>query len=189
MNVDRTNHIWTLNLECKGNFSNSSELLWFGVSVEINHGSVEINLAPRVILPSTTPQLFRFVYSIHILSTEQHEGKLKLSHKMYYFIMVHLFPWYTLKRCLLYQFSSVTQSCLTLWDLMNHSSPGLPVHHQLLESTSTHVHWVSDAIQPFHPLSSPSPTLNLSRHQGLFKWVSSSHQVAKVLEFQLQHQS
>ena len=72
---------------------------------------------------------------------------------------------------------------------MNCSMPGLPVHHQLLESTQTHVHWVGDAIQPSHSLSSPSPALNLSQHQGLFKWVSSLHQVAKVLEFQLQHQS
>jgi len=88
------------------------------------------------------------------------------------------------------QFSSVTQSCLTLCDPMDRSTPGLPVHHQLPEFTQTHVHWVSDAIQPYHPLSSPSPpALNLSQHQGLFKWVSSSHQVAKLLEFQLQHQS
>ena len=73
---------------------------------------------------------------------------------------------------------------------MDCSTPGLPVHHQLPESTQTHVHWFGDAIQPSHPLSSPSPpALNLSQHQGLFKWVSSSHQVAKVLEFQLQHQS
>ena len=88
------------------------------------------------------------------------------------------------------QFSSVTQSYPTLCDPMNHSMPGLPIHHQLPESTQTHVHWVSDAIQPSCPLSSPSPpALNLSQHQGLFKWVSSSHQVATVLEFQLQHQS
>ena len=88
------------------------------------------------------------------------------------------------------QFSSVTQSCPTLCDPMNCSTPGLPVQNQLPESTQTHVHWVSDAIQPSHPLSSPSPpALNLSQHQGLFKWVSSSHQVAKVLEFQLQYQS
>ena len=67
---------------------------------------------------------------------------------------------------------------------------GLPVHYQLPGFTQTHVHCVSDVIQPSHPLSSPSPpTFNLSQHQGLFKWVSSSHQVAKVLEFQLQHQS
>ena len=86
--------------------------------------------------------------------------------------------------------SSVAQSCPTLCDSMDCSTPGLPVHHQLPESTQTHVHWVRDAIQPSHPLSSPSPpAFNLSQHQGLFKWVSSSHQVAKVLEFQLQHQS
>ena len=88
------------------------------------------------------------------------------------------------------QFSSVIQSCLTLCRTMNCSMPGLPVHHQLPEFTQTHVYWVSDAIQTSHPLSSPSsPALNLSQHQDLFKWVSSSHQVAKVLEFQLQHQS
>ena len=86
------------------------------------------------------------------------------------------------------EFSSVTQSCLALCNLMDCSKPVLPVHHQLLEFTQTHVHWVGDAIQPSHPLSSPSPPdFNLSQHQGLFKWVSSSHQVAKVLELQLQH--
>ena len=68
------------------------------------------------------------------------------------------------------QLSSVTQSCPTLCDPMDCSTPGLPVHHQLLESTQTHVHEVGDAIQPSHPLSSPSPpALNLSQHQGLFK--------------------
>ena len=98
-----------------------------------------------------------------------------------------ILPFQTLKKD---QFSSVNQSCPTLCDPMNHSMPGLPVHRQLLESTQTHVHRVSDAILPSHPLSSPSPpALNLSQHQGLFKRVSSSHQVAKVLEFQLQHQS
>ena len=89
-----------------------------------------------------------------------------------------------------HQFSSVTQSCPTLCDPMNRRMPGYPVHNQLPESTQTHVHCVGDAIQPSHPLSSPSPpAANLSQHQGLFKWVSSPHQVAKVLEFQLQHQS
>ena len=84
------------------------------------------------------------------------------------------------------QFSSVTQLCPTLCNPMDCSMPGLPVHHQLLESTQTHVHWVNDAIQPFHPLSSPSPpTFNLSQCQGLFRWVSSSHQMARVVEFQL----
>ena len=88
------------------------------------------------------------------------------------------------------QFSSVAQLCPTLCDPMDCSTPGLPVHHQLLEITQTQVPWVSDAIQPCHPLSSPSlPTFNLSQCQGLFKWVSSWHQVTQVLEFQLQHQS
>ena len=88
------------------------------------------------------------------------------------------------------QFSSVTQSCPTLCNPMNRITPGLPVHHQLPEFTQTHVHWLGDVIQPSHPLSSPSPpAFILSQRQGLYKWVSSSHQVAKVLEFQLQHQS
>ena len=88
------------------------------------------------------------------------------------------------------QFSSVAQSCLTLCDPMDCRMPGLPVHHRLLESTQTHVHWVSDGIQPSHPLSPPfSPIFNLSQYQGLFKWVSFSHQVAKILEFQLQNLS
>ena len=87
------------------------------------------------------------------------------------------------------QFSSAAQSCPTLCNPMNRSTPGLPVHHQLPEFTQTHVHWVGDAIQLSHPLLSPSPALNISQHQDLFKWVSSSHEVAKVLEFQLQHQS
>ena len=85
-----------------------------------------------------------------------------------------------------YQFSSVAQSCLTLCDPMDCSTPGFPVHHQLWELTQTHVQRVGDSIQPSHPLSSPSPpTFNLSQHQSLFKSVNSSHQVAKVLEFQL----
>ena len=84
-----------------------------------------------------------------------------------------------------YQFSPVTQSCPTLWPhKLQHARP--PVHHQLPEFTPTHVHWVGDAIQPSHSLSSPSPpAFNLSQHQGLLKWVSSSHQVARILEFQL----
>ena len=85
--------------------------------------------------------------------------------------------------------SSVAQSCLTLCDPMDCSMPGFPVHHQLLEPGQTHVHWIGDAIQPSHPLSSPfPPVFNLAQHQGLFQWVSSSNQVAKSLEFQLQHQ-
>ena len=88
------------------------------------------------------------------------------------------------------QFSSVAQSCPNLCDPMNRSTPGLPVYHQLPEFTQTHVHRVSDAIQPSHPLSSLSPPApNPSQHQSLFQWVNSSHEVAKVLEFQLLQQS
>ena len=86
------------------------------------------------------------------------------------------------------QFSSVAQPCLTLGNPMDCSTPGLPVHHQIPESTQIHVCWVGDAIQPSHLLLNPSLAFNLSEHQGLFKWVSSSHQVAKVLELLLQHQ-
>ena len=106
--------------------------------------------------------------------------------------LLNLFALTTLASSLLLKctFSSVAQSCLTLWDPMGCSRSGLPVHHQLPEFTQIHVHWVSDAIQPSHPLPSPSPpSFNLSQHQGLFKWVISSHQVAKVWEFQPQHQS
>ena len=83
-----------------------------------------------------------------------------------------------------YQFSSVTQSCLTLCDPMGCSTPGFPVHHQLPKFAQIHVYPVGDAIQPSHPLSSSSPPIfNLSQGQDLFQWVSSSHQVARVLEF------
>ena len=86
------------------------------------------------------------------------------------------------------QFRSGAQSCPTPCDPMNHSTPGLPVHHQLPESTQTHVHWVNDAIQPSHPLLYPSPQ-SFPASGSFPLWVSSSHQVAEVLEFQLQHQS
>ena len=82
------------------------------------------------------------------------------------------------------QFSSVIQSCPTLCDPMNRSTPGLPVHHQLLEFTQMHFHWVDGAIQPSHPLSSPSPPAsNPSQHQGLFQWVNSSHEGPKYWSF------
>ena len=87
------------------------------------------------------------------------------------------------------QFGSVSQSCLIICDLMDHRTPGFPVHHQLPGLPQTHVHQVGDGIQPSYPLLSPSPTFNLSQHQGLFQWVYHSHQVATVLELQLQHQS
>ena len=99
-------------------------------------------------------------------------------------------PWTAARQVSLsLQFGSV-QSCLTLCNPMNCSIPGLLVHHQLPEFTQTHVHQVGDAIQPSHPLSSPSPPApNSSQHQSLFQWVNSSHEVAKILEFQPQHQS
>ena len=92
---------------------------------------------------------------------------------------------YSIKYC-----CSFTQLCLTLCSPIECSTPGFPVHYQLLEFAQTHAHWVSDAIQPSRPLPSPStPAFYLSQHQDLFQWVNSSHQVAKVLEFQLQHLS
>ena len=84
---------------------------------------------------------------------------------------------------------SISCSVMSICDPTDCSRPGFPVLHHLLEFAQTHVHRVGDAIQPSHPLSSPSPTFNLLQHQGLFQWVSSSHQVAKVLELQLQHRS
>ena len=88
------------------------------------------------------------------------------------------------------QFSSVDQSSPTLCDLMNCSTPGLPVHHQFPELVQTHVHRVGNAIHPPHPLSAPSPpAFSLYQHRDFFHWVSSSHQVTKALELQLQHQS
>ena len=119
---------------------------------------------------------------------------IKINYKKMYHLILCMLPAHPVWRHRCYfmsiQFSSVTQSCPTLCDPMDCSMPGLPVHHQILELIQTHVHWVGDAIQPFHPLSYPSlPTFNLSQHQGLLKLVSSSHLVAKVLEFQLQHQS
>ena len=112
----------------------------------------------------------------------------------YILVILTIFPTFSLSLYLLWsvtshlrsvQFSSVTQSCPTLCDPMGCTTPGLPVHQQLPQFTQTRVQRVSDAIQPSHPRSSPSPpAFNLSQHQGLFKWVSSSHQVAKVLAFQ-----
>ena len=100
--------------------------------------------------------------------------------------MHHINIFYTLNSVI----NSVAKSHPTLCDPMDCSMPGFPVHHQIPELTQTYVCQVGDAIQPSHPLSSPSlPTFSLSQHQGLFQWVSSSHQVAKILEFQLQHQS
>ena len=108
------------------------------------------------------------------------QGLLSL-HNIWHHFLSYLF-------LLIVQFSSVAQMCPTLCDPINRSTPGLPVHHELPKFTQTHVNRVSDAIQPSHPLSSPSPPApNPSQHQSLFPWVNSSHKVAKVLEFQLYH--
>ena len=113
-----------------------------------------------------------FVFLLHVTVLHEEESRLPLAD--------------ILAKPESVQFSSVAQSCPTLCDPTNRSTPGLPVHHQLPEFTQTHVHRVSDAIQPSHSLSSPFPPApNPSQHQSLFQWVNSSHEVAKVLEFQL----
>jgi len=137
------------------------------------------------ILNDTTVLDFCVGFSIFVLSQEIY---------IYLIDNVHLIKWgFWLEYNFIkreFHISSVAQLYLTLCNPKDCSMQGFPVHYQLLELTQTHVHWVGDAIQPSHLLSSPSPpTFNLSQHQGLFQWVSSSHQVAKVLEFQLQHQS
>ena len=123
----------------------------------------------------------------HLLATENETEEIP---KTYHFLLFFWLLYLTAKDKHSVQFGLVTQSCLILCDPMNHSTSGFPVHHQLLEFTQTHIHRVDDAIQPSHPLSSPSPPApNPSQHQGLFQWVNSSHEMTKVLEFQLQHQS
>ena len=140
--------------------------------------------APRKIyitIPYSSPKLqtnkFNCVFNFGYLMNFPNPKSLQLSSWFFY---QQLF--YSLSD----QIRSVAQSCLTLCNPMNCSMPGLHVHHQLPEFTETHVHRVSDAIQPSHPLLSPSPPApNPSQHQSLFQWVNSSHEVAKVLEFQL----
>ena len=134
--------------------------------------------------------LLLFVYSINICYTSQ-TGNSRSKWKIWLLVISASQSYY--KTSLLFnsiQFSAVIQSCPTLCNTMDCCTPGFPVHHQLLELAQTHVHQVGDAIQPSQPLSFPSPpAFNLSHHQSLFQWVGSLHQVAKVLEFQLQRQS
>ena len=111
---------------------------------------------------------------------------IKLEEKKYFLWRILLQPEIACRGAVYVQISSVAQSCLTLCDPMTDSTPGLPVHHHLPEFTQTHAHRVCDAIQPSHPRSSPCPPApNPSQHQSLFRWVSSSHEVVKVLELQL----
>ena len=141
-------------------------------------------MVPRVAKGTLSPRK-----ALRLLASEHEHGIIELL--LFFFpqaLKLFQFKYILTHRSV--QFSSVAQSCPTLCNPMNHSTPGLPVPHQLPEPTQTHVHWVSDAIQPTHPLSPPFPlALSPSQHNGLFQWVSSLHQVAKVLEFQLQHQS
>ena len=123
----------------------------------------------------------------HLLSQEK-VSSLQLP-QFHSFNHVHRLKWMDYLWLPTLEFSSVTQLCPTLCDPMDCSTPGFPVHHQVPELAQTHVHRVGNAIQPSHPLSSPSHAFNLPQHQGFFQWVGSSHQVAKGLELQLQHQS
>ena len=137
--------------------------------------------------------MYLFIVSSHVILLKQSSRNAACSTHQAVGTNSLLYCHYTREQqgisLIMVQFSSVPQSCLTLCNPMDCSRPGLPIHHQLLEPTQTHVHWVGDAIQPCHPLSSPSPLIfKFSPHQDLFKWVSSSHQVAKLLEFWLQHQ-
>ena len=137
----------------------------------------------------TTKEALHCLYLIYLFkfSIPSQVGFVHLCLSRNLFTLSKLSKWLSY---VIHQIRSVAQSCPTLCDPMNRNTPGLPVHHQLPEFTETHVHRVSDAIQSSHPLSSPSPpATNLSQHQDLFQWVNSSHEVAKVLEFQLQHQS
>ena len=134
------------------------------------------------------PQNFAtcFMYLIYL----KHNSRL-INRDLHYllFFCLNTVLNFNISKCSV-QFISFAQSCPTLCNPMNRSRPGLPVHHQLPEFTQTHVHQVSDAIQPSHPLLSPSPPApNPSQHQSLFQWVNSSHEVAKLLEFQLQQHS
>ena len=134
---------------------------------------------PLLFMPSIFPRIR--VFSNACSSAQMTKWQICTHTQYSFFPLKRLIPHF-----LCVQFS---YSCLTLCDPMDHSTSGFSVHHQLLELAQTHVRKVDDAIQASHPLWSPSPpALNLSQHQVFFQWVSSSHQVAKVLEFQLQHQ-
>ena len=145
-----------------------------------NCSPIVINLASMICYPFTLffswgILLYHYHHTCHILTVNNFTNYSTV-------LLCHSF-------CLI-QFSSVAQSSPILCEPMDCSTPGFPIHHQLPELAQTHVNQVSDAIQPSHPLSCLSPpAFNISQHQGLFQWVSSSHQVAKVLEFQLWHQS
>ena len=145
---------------------------------------------PLLLLPSIFPSIRVFSNESALHTRWPKYWRFSVSPSTEYSVLISFriewFNFLVVQGTINLQFSSVAQSCPTLCNPMNRSMPGLPVPHQLLESTQTHVHRVGDTIQPSHPLSSPfPPALNLSQHQGLFRWASSPHQVAKLLEFQL----
>ena len=157
---------WTVSCQASLSVTNSQSLLKL-MSINSVMPSNHLILCHPLLLPSIFPR-------IRVISNES----------------VLCIRWPKVHVISSLQFSSVAQPGLTLCNPMDCSRPGLPVHHQCPELAQTHILQVNDAIQLSHPLSFPSPpAFNLSQHQGLFKWVSSLHQVAKVLEFQLQHQS
>ena len=153
--------------------------------------------ASSIVHRTWTGDSFPIWYYTYFNAILPNHPTLSLSHRVQKTVLFLNFPLFHFQLLMIFlksikekqssvQFSSVAQSCPTLYDPMNLSTPGLPVHHQLPEFIQTHVHWVGDAIQPSHPLSSPSPSApNPSQHQSLFQWVNSLHEVAKVLEFQL----
>ena len=173
---------WTAACQASLSITKSQSLLKLMYIESVMPSSHLILCCPLLLLPSIFP-------SIRVFSKE---SVLRVRWPKYWSFSFSISPsneysglisWQSFSSV---QFSSVAQSCPTLCDPMNRSTPGLPVHHQLPEFTQTHVHWVSDAIQPSHPLSSPSPPApNPYQHHSLFQWVNSSHEVAKVLEFQL----
>ena len=149
------------------------------LAVEIHHSKVG-----KVWCSHPHKLLLALPSTLTTSSVSQSRNELSLNAPLFWPSWLNLEAYSSL---LEHQFCSVTQSFPTLCDPMDCSMPGLPIHHQHLEIAQIYVHWVGDAIQPSHPLSSPSPAFNFSQHQSLFQSVSSSHQVAKVLEFQLHH--
>ena len=169
-----------------GSFPMSQLFTWIGQSIGVT--------ASASVLPTNTQDWSPLGWTGWISLQSKALTRWTLDGKVIYLLLNMLsrlvshinFHYYMRWELIQAQFSSVTQSCPTLYDPLNHSMPGFPFHHQLPEFTQTHVHRVGDAIQPSHPLSSPFPPApNPSQDQSLFQWVNSSHEVAKVLEFQL----